>query len=237
MSLKVNPSIKLKIVYEDKDVIIIDKPAGLTVHPVKSKQNDTLVNGLIAYYPAIKNVGDDFLRPGIVHRLDKDTSGLMIIAKNNRTFEYLKKQFQEKKIEKKYLALVNGKVKDKKGIITKAISLSKKDRRKRSVLLDDKAKKAWTEYRVLKSFQEYTLLEVIPKTGRTHQIRVHLASIGHPIAGDKQYKFKRQPCPTNLSRQFLHAYYLKLQLPNGKMIEFKSELPEDLKEVLNKLEQ
>jgi len=213
-------------------MLVIDKPAGLVVHPINPEQDDTLVNGLIARYPEIKKVGDDALRPGIVHRLDKDTSGLMVVAKNNSAFECLKKQFQQRKVEKKYLALVMGKVKDKKGIITKAISLSKKDHRKRSALLDDKAKKAWTEYQVLKSFKDYTLLEVKPKTGRTHQIRVHLASIGHPIAGDKQYKFKRQPWPENLNRQFLHATYLKFQLPDGKMMEFKSELPKDLEEVI-----
>ena len=129
---------------------------------------------------------------------------------------------------KKYLALVHGQVKDKKGIITKAISFSKKDRLKRSALLDEKAKRAWTEYKILKRFNDYTLLEVRIKTGRTHQIRVHLASIGHPIAGDKQYKFKRQPCPAGLKRQFLHAAYLKFRLPNGKMLELKSKLPKDL---------
>ncbi len=242
MLLKANPSIKLKIIYENEDVLVLDKPADLVVHPIKPEQDDTLVNGLIVCCPEIKNVGDDVLRPGIVHRLDKDTSGLMVVAKNNAAFDFLKKQFQERHVIKKYLALVIGQVKDKKGIITKAISLSRKDHRKRSALLDDKAKKAWTEYRVLKSFsardgsalggKDYTLLEVRPKTGRTHQIRVHLASIGHPIAGDKQYKFKRQPWPENLNRQFLHAAYLKFQLPDGKMMEFKSELPRDLKEVI-----
>lgn len=235
MSLKANPLIKLKIVFENKDIIVINKPAGLVVHPIKPEQNDTLVNGLIASYPEIKKVGDDSLRPGIVHRLDKDTSGLMVVAKNNAAFEYLKKQFAARKVVKKYLALVCGQVKDKKGIITKAISLSKKDHKKRSALLDDKAKKAWTEYQVLKSFKDYTLLEVKPKTGRTHQIRVHLASIGHPLAGDRQYKFKRQPWPENLNRQFLHAAYLKFQLPDGKMMEFKSELPKDLEEILRTL--
>jgi 23S rRNA pseudouridine1911/1915/1917 synthase len=236
MSLKPNPSIKLKIVFEDDDVVVIDKPADLTVHPIKPEQDDTLVNGLLTYYPEIEKVGDDSLRPGIVHRLDKDTSGLIMVAKNNSAFEYLKKQFQQRKVIKKYLALVIGKVKDKKGTITKAISLSRKDRKKRSALLDNKSKPAWTEYLVIKIFKDYSLLEVYPKTGRTHQIRVHLASIGHPIAGDKQYKFKRQPCPENLSRQFLHAAYLKFQLPSGKIMEFKSELPKDLKENLEKLE-
>lgn len=232
MLLKANPSIKLKIVYKDKDVLVLNKPAGLTAHAINPEQDDTLVNGLIAHYPEIKNVGEDSLRPGIVHRLDKDTSGLMVVAKNNTAFDFLKKQFQERHIIKKYLALVIGQVKDKKGIITKAISLSKKDHRKRSALLDAQAKKAWTEYRILKKFKDYTLLEVRIKTGRTHQIRVHLASIGHPVAGDQQYKFKRQPELAGLKRQFLHAAYLKFQLPDGKMMEFKSELPKDLEEVI-----
>jgi 23S rRNA pseudouridine1911/1915/1917 synthase len=232
MPLKPNPSIELKVVYEDKDVLALDKPAGLVVHPIKPSQSDTLANGLIALYPEIKNVGDDTLRPGIVHRLDKDTSGLMVVAKNNTSFEYLKKQFAERKVIKKYWALVHGRVKDKKGTITKAISLSKKGRQKRSALLDDKSKRAWTEYRVLKRFKDYTLLEVRIKTGRTHQIRVHLASIGHPVAGDQQYKFKRQPSLTGLKRQFLHAAYLKLKLPDGKLTELKSDLPKDLEKAL-----
>lgn len=227
--------VHMKIIFEDKDILVIDKPAGLTVHPVNKSQKNTLVNQILAYYPKIKNVGDDVLRPGIVHRLDKDTSGLIIVAKNQSAFEHLKRQFQERKVIKKYLALVMGQVKDEKGVITKAISLSGKDHKKRSVLLDDKSKKAWTEYKVLKRFKEYTLLEVYPKTGRTHQIRVHLASIGHPIAGDKQYKFKRQTRPADLERQFLHAAYLKLALPDGKIREFKSELPQELERVLENL--
>ena len=174
--------------------------------------------------------------------MDKDTSGLIVIARNNQSFDYLKKQFSERKVEKQYLALVVGKVKDRKGTITKSISQSKKDHKKRSALLGEKSKSAWTEYEVLEYYQDiagknkYTLLKAMPKTGRTHQIRIHLASIGYPIAGDKQYKFKRQPCPKNLLRQFLHAERLKFSLPNGKMAEFKSELPHDLKEVLKKLE-
>ena len=225
----------MRIIFEDNDILVIDKPAGLTVHPVNKSQKNTLVNQILSYCPRIKDIGDDPLRPGIVHRLDKDTSGLMVIAKNNSAFEYLKKEFQERKVVKKYLALVIGQIKDKKGTITKAISLSKKDHRKRSALLDDKAKPAWTEYKVLKRFKDFTLLEVRPKTGRTHQIRVHLASIGHPIAGDKQYKFKRQAWPANLNRQFLQAAYLKFRLPNGKLVEFKSELPKDLERILKDL--
>jgi len=226
----------MKIIYEDKDIIVIDKPANLTVHPIHSEQKNTLVNELLAYYPEIENIGDDILRPGIVHRLDKDTSGLIVIAKNNKTFEYLKKQFQQRKVEKKYLALVHGKVKDKKGTITKSISLSKKDHKKRSALLDNKSKPAWTEYKVIEDFKNYTLLEVYPKTGRTHQIRIHLKSIGHPIVGDKQYKFKRQISPKKLTRQFLHAEYLKFKMPSGSIMEFKSEFPKDLKNTLKEIQ-
>lgn len=235
MILKPNPDIKLKIIYEDENIIVIDKPAGLLVHPTHKQEEDTLANGLLARYPDIANVGDDKTRPGIVHRLDKDTSGLIVVAKNNQSFQDLKKQFQEREITKTYLALVIGHLKDKKGTITKTIGLSRKDYRKRTTLLDRHSQRAWTEYQVIKEYKDYSLLEVFPKTGRTHQIRIHLASIGHPIAGDIQYKFKRQMCPENLSRQFLHAKHLKFKLTNGRIMEFNSELSQDLKEVIAKL--
>jgi len=222
----------MKIIYEDNNIIIINKPAGITVHPINKLQKNTLVDEILTYCPSIKDVGDDSLRPGIVHRLDKDTSGLMIVAKNNNSFDHLKKQFQERKVIKKYLALVHGTVKDNKGTITKSISFSKKDHKKRSALLDDKSKSAWTEYKVIKRFNNYTLLEVSLKTGRTHQIRIHLHSIGYPVVGDQQYKFKRQVIPKNLSRQFLHAIYLKFKSVDDKMMELKSELPEELEKIL-----
>jgi len=223
------------IIYEDDNIIIIDKPAGLTVHPINESQNNTLVDEMLAYYPEIKDIGEDSLRPGIVHRLDKDTSGLMVVAKNNKSFNHLKEQFQERKVIKKYLALVHGIVKDDKGTITKAIGFSKKDHKKRSALLDEKSKSAWTEYQVIKRFDKYSLLETYLKTGRTHQIRIHLHSIGYPIVGDKQYKFKRQITPENLSRQFLHAFYLKFKSVDDKIMEFKSELPNELEKVLKKI--
>ncbi len=225
----------MKIIFENNDIFVINKPANLTVHPTKSEQNNTLVNQLLAYEPKIKNVGDDPLRPGIVHRLDKDTSGLMVIAKNQKSFEHLKKQFSQRKVTKKYLALVHGKVKDNKGTITKSISFSKKDFKKRTALLDKDSKPAITEYKILKKFKNHTLLEVYPKTGRTHQIRIHLHSISHPIVGDKQYKFKRLKTPQGLTRQFLHATYLKFESVDGKMMEFKSELPNDLEKILQTL--
>lgn len=225
----------IPVIYENNDVIVIDKPAGLLVHPTDKKEKDTLIDFLINKCPQIKSVGNSPERPGIVHRLDKKTSGLMVIAKNQNTFEWLKKQFQERKIEKKYLALVIGKFKDKMGIIAKSISRSRKRGNSQTTTPIGKRREAITRYEVIKEFPNYTLLEVVPKTGRTHQIRVHLASIGHPIAGDEKYKFKRQLCPRNLKRQFLHATYLKFQMPNGEIKEFHSGLPTDLKTVINSM--
>lgn len=240
---------RIPIIYEDKDLLIINKPAGLLIHPSTllrtgprySNSSKTipkeraLTDWLTEKYPDIKKVGENLLRPGIVHRLDKDTSGLIIIAKNNRAFFYLKEQFQKREIIKKYLALVIGKLKDKKGIIDKAIGRSRKKGIKQTVSPIVPRKEAITKYRVIKEYQDYSLIEAIPKTGRMHQIRVHMSSIGHPVAGDKQYKFKRQPCPKGLNRHFLHAIYLKFQLLSGEIKEFESELPNDLKTVLEKL--
>ncbi len=228
---------KIPIIYEDENILVISKPAGILVHPTSKNEKNTLIDWLISKHPEIKNIGDPSTssrqeRPGIVHRLDKDTSGLMIIAKNNKTFFYLKKQFQDRKIEKKYLALVTGKLKDGQGIITKTISRSKRKGRIQTTAPIGKRREAITRYKVLKEFEDYSLLEVMPETGRTHQIRVHLASIGHPIASDEKYKFKRQPCPKNLKRQFLHASYLKFKLLNGKIKEFKSRLPKELEDIL-----
>jgi 23S rRNA pseudouridine1911/1915/1917 synthase len=200
----------MKVIYEDGDLLVVDKPAGVNA--------------------------DDI--PKRVHRLDKDTSGVLLIAKNDKALEFFQKQFKERKVEKKYLALVVGEIKEKWGAIETLIGRSPKDRRKQRVYLphDPEAKgkrEAVTEYRVLKKFKNYTLVEVIPKTGRKHQIRAHFAYLGHPIAGDKLYGFKNQPCPKGLNRQFLHASYLKIRFPDGKTKEFESELPEDLKSVIN----
>lgn len=239
-----------KIIFEDDNIIVLEKPAGLLVHPTHRQEKDTLVDWLLEYYPDIKSakdgVGEDPNRPGIVHRLDRDTSGLLVIAKNNNSFKSLKEQFasgakslsdpqQEKEVTKKYLALVVGHPKEDKGTITKTIGMSRKDYRKRTTLLDEYSKKAWTEYEVIKKYKNYSLLEVTPKTGRTHQIRIHLSSIGHPLAGDKQYKFKRQICPKGLDRHFLHAKYLKFYQIDGRIMEFNSELPKDLKAVIDQL--
>jgi 23S rRNA pseudouridine1911/1915/1917 synthase len=230
-----NPSIKLHIIYEDEDIIAIDKPAGISVHPAKPDQNNTIANALLAYYPPIKTVGDEpDLRPGIVHRLDKETSGILVIAKNKEAFNWLKKQFAERKTIKKYTALALGKFKEKQGIISKPISKAK-GTIKRTTAPISAVKNAVTRYQVMQEFKDYSLAEAEPKTGRTHQIRVHFASMGHPLAGDRLYGFKNQPQPPSLKRHFLHAFYLKFSLLDGKMIELHSELPEELKGVLNSL--
>jgi 23S rRNA pseudouridine1911/1915/1917 synthase len=212
---------KIPIIYEDNDILVIDKSAGLLVHPVKDEKN-TLIDILKQKYPNAQ----------LVHRLDRDTSGLMVIAKNEKISEWLKEQFEKRTIKKKYLALVVGKMKDAKGIITKTISKSRKRGGSQTTTPIRKRREAITRYEALKEFENYTLLEVSPETGRTHQIRIHLASIGHPIAGDEKYKFKRQEKIEGLNRQFLHSRYLQIPMPDGSIKEFQSELPEELNKIL-----
>jgi 23S rRNA pseudouridine1911/1915/1917 synthase len=161
---------------------------------------------------------------------------LLILAKNEKTYNWLKGQFKNKKIKKKYLALVQGNLKDKKGIIAKSISRSRKRGGSQTTAPIGRRREAITRYQTLKEFKNYTLLEVAPETGRTHQIRVHLASIGRPLAGDEKYRFKRQKSLEALNRHFLHASYLQFQMPNGKILEFHSKLPTELKLVIQKLE-
>jgi len=220
---------KIPIIYEDENILVIDKPSDLLVHPTGNSKSEIRnpKPTLIDFFPKAK----------LVHRLDRDTSGLLLLAKNEKTQNWLKDQFKNRKITKKYIALAHGKLKDKTGIITKTISRSRKKGRIQTTAPIGKRREAITRYKVIKEFEDYSLLEVIPETGRTHQIRVHLASIGHPIAGDKQYKFKRQQEPKGLNRQFLHANYLKFNLPNGKTVKFESKLPEDLNKVLENLNQ
>ncbi len=237
--IKLEPdfNIPINVVYEDEDVVVLNKQAGISVHPSVNEPNKTLVNALIARYPEIKNVGEDPLRPGIVHRLDKDTSGLLVIAKNQKTFEFLKKEWQEGRVIKKYLTLVRGHPKEK-GEIVSELARSLKDFRKRMVVRPEKqkiaGKMAITEYKVVKKFKDYSLVEVYPKTGRMHQIRVHFASLGHPVAGDKIYGKSREK-PEGLTRQFLHAFYLKFSLPTGPLA-FEADLPDDLEQALAKLD-
>lgn len=232
-----------KVIYEDNDVLVVDKPAGIvTFHETQNIKHETrsLIELLLEKYPELKNVGEA-PRCGIVHRLDKDTSGILLVARNNKTLLFLQNQFKNRLVEKKYIALATGRFKEDKGAVETLIGRSPADPRKQKAYAEVESlklkvkRKAITEYRVLQRFAEYALLEVMPKTGRKHQIRCHLAYIHHPIAGDKLYGFKDSPKPKNLNRQFLHASYLKVKMPDGRVSEFNAELPEDFKQVLKEL--
>lgn len=230
---------KLKIIYEDKDLLVVDKPAGIIVFPEKPTKGETLIDFLLKRFPYLKEVGKK-PRYGIVHRLDKETSGILLVAKNDKSLNCFQKQFKERKVKKKYFTLVVGKIKENQGKIETLISRSPENRRKQKVYLPLEPqgrgkRKAITEYNVLKRFKNYTLVTAIPKTGRRHQIRAHFVYLSHPIAGDKLYSFKGQPCPEGLFRQFLHASYLKIRDLDGKEKEFESELPENLKKILKSL--
>lgn len=223
------------IIHEDKDFLALAKPAGIAVHGGKSVRGETLVDWLIAKYPEVKRVGDDpTTRPGIVHRLDKETSGVMVVARNQKTFEVLKQLFKARQVRKTYLALVVGAPK-KSGVIDAAIGRQIRNPLKRGVGRGIRAERAAiTRYRVLENFSGFSLVEVKPETGRMHQIRVHFASIGHPIASDRIYGGARALAP-GLERQFLHAASLSFSYPEGRRWQFEASLPEELDAVLKSL--
>jgi 23S rRNA pseudouridine1911/1915/1917 synthase len=229
----------IKISYEDNDVLVVDKPTGIVVFPEGQTTENTLIDALVEEYPELKKVGEA-PRYGIVHRLDKDTSGILLVAKSNEGLIFLQKQFKNREVEKKYLCLVEGAIEDASGTVKTLIARAKGDPRKQRsyspINAPKSAREAITEYKVLEKFENYTLLEVEIKTGRRHQIRCHFSYLKHPVAGDKLYSFKNSKIPEGLTRQFLHAQQLKIQLSDGKIHEFISELPEDLKKVLNNLE-
>jgi 23S rRNA pseudouridine1911/1915/1917 synthase len=216
----------LDIIYEDDDLLVVDKPAGLIVHPAPGHRAHTLVNAILARFPRLAALSDS-LRPGIVHRLDRDTSGVMVVAKSSLAQTKLTEQFKARSVAKAYMVLVKGKLTPENGIIEAPIGRDPRDRKRMAVVA--KGREARTEYRVIKYIGDYTLLEVKPETGRTHQIRVHFSAIGYPVVGDKVYGVKSP----FLSRQFLHASRLGFKLPaTGKYMEFKSELPSDLAQAL-----
>jgi len=228
----------IEIIYDDNDVFVINKPAGLLVHgtkPRNTKDEKTVARWLVKRYPEIARVGDDpARRPGIVHRLDKDTSGVMIIAKNQDTFTYLKNVFKNRNIIKIYRAIVHGAMTRGRGTIEKPISL-KSGTVVRTVHGGKMTKEAITEYRALEMFKDFSWVEILPKTGRTHQIRLHLASINHPIVGDPLYgKKKKTPIP-GVTRQMLHAYSAEFSMPKGKRIRVVADLPEDMTNALEYL--
>jgi len=238
--LKANPKTSINIIFQNENFAVIDKPAGITVHPSPANKDNTgtLASGLMNVFPQIKNVGDNPQeRPGIVHRLDKDTSGLMVVALNQRTFFELKRLFSERKVKKEYLALVQGNVENKTEIINQPLARSSSY--KKQVVAHRKtrtqAREAVTEYRLEKRYEKYDLLCVTPKTGRTHQIRVHLASLGHPVVGDRTYSSKKYFGRNQPTRQLLHAEELSFSLA-GKKYDFNSPMPEDMAEFIQSRE-
>ena len=221
--------IPLAIIYEDTDILVIDKPAGLTVHPAPGHPSHTLVNAILAHCPSLIR-SNELMRPGIVHRLDKDTSGLIVIAKNDFAREYLAAQFKSRTVTKGYLVLVKGRLYPEQGIIEAPIGRDPHNRRRMAIV--EAGKEATTQYQVRKYLDNYTLVEVTPLTGRTHQIRIHLSAIGCPVVGDPIYGIKS----AHLNRQFIHAYRLGFSLPSTKQYqEFTSPLPMDLEQALGAL--
>jgi 23S rRNA pseudouridine1911/1915/1917 synthase len=219
----------LDIVYEDEDLAVVNKPAGMVVHPSYGHQRDTLVNALLARYPSLSQLPGS--RPGIVHRLDKDTSGLMVVAKNESAWRRMQKQFKQGEVKKVYLALVEGHLKPAQGVIEAPIGRDPR-RRKRMAVLHG-GREAVTDYRVRNYFDGYTLVEAMPRTGRTHQVRLHLAFLGHPVVGDPVYGFRKKHL--ELGRQFLHSHVLGFRTPSGQYLEFEAPLPEELEKVLEGL--
>jgi len=219
-------AIPLKILYEDDDLLVIDKPPGLTVHPAPGHPSHTLINAVLSHFPHLADISD-YLRPGVVHRLDKDTSGVMLVAKNSVAQINLAEQFKAHSVVKVYLVLVKGHLTPENGIIEAPIGRDPRNRKRMAVVT--RGREARTEYQVVRYIDDFTLLEIRPETGRTHQIRVHLSAIGYPVVGDTMYGVKSAV----LSRQFIHASRLGFKSPStGEYVEFTSELPADLEQAL-----
>lgn len=222
----------LDVVYEDKDLLVINKAAGMVVHPAPGHSEDTLVNALLARYPDLRTAGEE-MRPGIVHRLDKDTSGLMIVARNAQAHAALAEQIKRHEVQKRYLALVEGRVALEQGSIDAPIGRDPR-RRQQMTITKLAGKEARTHFWVLQRFNRHTLLLLQLETGRTHQIRVHLRAIGHPVAGDPVYGSGNSVRGVKLPRQFLHAYQLQFRHPStGEVLTFEAPLPADLQAVLD----
>lgn len=227
-------NIALDVIFEDENVAVINKPAGLVVHPGAGNAENTLVNALLYYWPQIGQVGETE-RPGIVHRLDKDTSGVLIIAKTPEGYTWLVKQFKTRKAKKSYLALVDGKPPTPTGRIETRIGRDERHRQRMAVTYGDQGRKADSEFYTVAEYRDHTLLEVNPLSGRTHQIRVHLAFLGCPVVGDQIYGRRKNSLEIN--RFFLHASKLTVRLPGSiQETEFTAPLPADLQTILDNLE-
>ena len=226
-------NIPLDIIFENEDLLVVNKPAGMVVHPSPGHDRGTLVQAALGHAPEMEGIGGEE-RPGIVHRLDKDTSGLIVVAKNEQTHRGLQDQFRTRTVEKIYLALVDGKPPTPSGRVEAPIGRNTTHRKLMSVVALEKGRVAVSEYRTLESFPEHTLLEVHPLTGRTHQIRVHMAFLGCPVSGDRVYGKKK--ATVALDRHFLHARRLKILLPGETRPRiFEAGLPEELEGVLRLL--
>lgn len=235
----------IEILYEDNDVLVINKPAGMAVHQdAEGRLKNTVADWVTSNYSNTEKVGEplgndeNILRPGIVHRLDKDTSGALLLAKNQTAYKYLKRQFQDKEIKKVYLALIYGGLKNNSGIIDRPIGRNKFDFRAKMTggSAQGETRNAVTYYKVINKFKGYSLLEVRPMTGRTHQIRVHMKSMSHPIVCDPIYAPGKE-CIFGLKRQALHAQSMEFKVPEGQTIKVEAPLPSDLKKALANLEQ
>lgn len=224
----------LEIVYEDEDVILINKPKGMVVHPAPGHTEDTLVNGLLYHCKDHLSGINGVARPGIVHRIDRDTTGILIVCKNDKSHQHIASQLKEHSINRRYRALVHGNLKEDKGTVEGPIGRHPIDRKKMAIN-EKNGKPAVTHYQVLERFGSYTLIECVLETGRTHQIRVHMSSIGHPLVGDEVYGPAKCPFPS-LQGQCLHAMVLGFVHPRtGEYMEFSAELPAYFLELLKKL--
>jgi 23S rRNA pseudouridine1911/1915/1917 synthase len=229
----VHENIPLDILFENDDLIVVNKPAGMVVHPAVGHPSGTLVNAVLGYDPDIEGIGGEE-RPGVVHRLDKETSGLILLAKNERSHRWLQDQFRLRKVEKIYLALVDGKPPTPSGRVETHIGRDPRHRKRMAIVSESRGREAISEYKTIESFKSHTLLEFHPLTGRTHQIRLHCAFLGCPIVGDEIYGRKKSS--VEIERHFLHAYHLKIVLPGEKEPRnFEAILPDQLENVLTAL--
>jgi 23S rRNA pseudouridine1911/1915/1917 synthase len=225
--------IPLDIIFESDGLLVVNKPAGMVVHPAAGHASGTLVNAALGHDPDIEGIGGEE-RPGVVHRLDKETSGLILLAKNERVHRWLQDQFRLRKVEKTYLALVDGKPPTPIGRVETYVGRDPKNRKRMAIVAASKGREAISEYKTLETFKHHTLLEFHPLTGRTHQIRLHCAFLKCPISGDKTYG--RKNSTIGIARHFLHAYRLKIVLANEKKPRvFEAPLPDELEQVLNQL--
>lgn len=229
------PELDIKIIQEDKNFLVIEKPAGLPIHPDGKYKTNTLIQQLIEKYPGIKEIDEKSERPGIVHRLDKDVSGVMVIARAQKMFDYLKEQFHQRAVYKEYLALVHDPMTKPEDEIKLSLERDKKTGKMKAKPGNQPGKTAITQYEVIKNFTHFSYLKIIIKTGRTHQIRTLLRALDHPIVGDTLYAKKKTKANIDLERPFLHAHKLKFYNQKKEYVEYESKLPEELQIIIKNL--